>query len=135
MTPRTRPKNLLRAVLTKRADREALVQAEIDWPDSRGLLERLALGLRELHTADDVLHARVATIAASAIAAHRAARKAQVPDRERFAAFVQGIEDALDPREQPLLVEAMTAAQRRILGARLSAVPSGSALPPETTDA
>jgi hypothetical protein len=135
MTPRTRPKNLLLAILTKRADREALVQAEIDWPDSRGLLERLAVGLRELHAADDFLHARIATVAGSALVAHRAARKAQVTDRERFAAFVQGIADALDPSEQPLLAKAMTAAQRRILGARFAAVPSGSPLPVETTDA
>jgi hypothetical protein len=135
MKPRTRPKNLLLAVLTKRADRDALVQAEIDWPDSRGLLERLAVGLREIHTADEILHARIATVAACALVAHRAARKAQVPDRDRFAAFVQGIEDALDPCEQPLLVVAMTDAQRRILGARLAAVPSESTLPPEATDA
>jgi len=135
MTPRTRPKNLLRAVLTKRADREALVQAEIDWPDSRGLLERLATALRARHAADDILYARIATITAGGLAAHRAARKAQVPDRERFAAFVQGIANVLDPSEQPLLVESMTAAQRRILSARLGAAPSESAFPPETTDA
>jgi hypothetical protein len=112
-----------------------LVQAEIDWPDSRGLLERLALALRDLHPADDILHARIATVAASALAAHRAARKTQVPDRERFAAFVRGIADALDPREQPLLVQAMTDAQHRILGAWSSAVPSGVPLLPEATDA
>jgi hypothetical protein len=135
MTPRTRPKNLLRAILTKRADREALVQAEIDWPDSRGLLERLAAALRARHAADDILYARIATITAGGLAAHRAARKAQVPDRERFAAFVQGIANVLDPSEQPLLADAMTAAQRRILGARLTAVPSGLPLPPEAADA
>lgn len=135
MKPGTRPKNLLLAVLTKRADCEALVQAEIDWPYSRGLLERLAVGLREIHTADEILHARIATVAISALAAHRAARKAQAPERDRFGAFVQGITDALEPSEHRLLVQWMTDAQRRILGVQLSVVPSGSALPPEVTDA
>ena len=128
-------KTLLRAVLTKRADRDALAQAEIDWPDSRGLLERLALGLRERDGADDLLRVRVATIAGSAIAAHRAARKAQAPDRDRFAAFVQGIEEALDPSEQGLLIDAMTAAQRRLLDARRDGIPSAPALAAEVTDA
>jgi hypothetical protein len=128
-------KTLLRAVLTKRADRDALAQAEIDWPDSRGLLERLALGLRERDGAADLLHARLATVAIRAIAAHRAARKAHVPDRERFAAFVQGIAEALDPSEQGLLIDAMTAAQRRLLDARVDAVPSEPAFAAEATDA
>jgi hypothetical protein len=128
-------KTLLRAVLTKRADRDALAQAEIDWPDSRGLLERLALGLRERYGADDLLHARLATVAIRAIAAHRAARKAQVPDRERFAAFVQGIGEALDPSEQGLLIDAMTVAQRRLLDARRDGSPSEPALAAEVTDA
>lgn len=128
-------KTLLRAVLTQRADRDALAQAEIDWPDSRGLLERLALGLRERYGEVDFLHARLATIARCAVTAHRTARTAHLPDRERFAAFVQGTTDALDPSEQALLVDAMTAAQRRILDARLDGVPSAPALAAEATDA
>ena len=136
--PRRRPmsKTLLRAVLTKRADRDALAQAEIDWPDSRGLLERLALGLRERDGADDLLRVRVwRPSPVSAIAAHRAARKAQVPDRDRFAAFVQGIAEALDPSEQGLLIDAMTVAQRRLLDARRDGIPSEPALAAEVTDA
>ena len=45
-------KRYLNAAL-KRSQRDALTQVEIDWPDSRGLLERLALGLWERYPTDE----------------------------------------------------------------------------------
>jgi len=124
-----------RAALTERADRDAPLHVEIDGPDSRGQLERRARGLRERRTPDGILHARLARLAASALAAHRAAGKAHVPDCDRFAAFVRGIAAALDPAEQGLSADALTATQRRLLGAAWGAVPPGSPLPPPAADA
>ena len=43
----------------RRSQRDALTQVEIDWPDSRGLLERLALGLAAHHPSAEALHARL----------------------------------------------------------------------------
>jgi hypothetical protein len=135
MKPRTLGKRLLRAVLTPRAARDALTQAERDWPDSRGLLERLALGLRRLHRTEEILLARLASAATGALAAHRAARKARLPERERFAAFVGGIADALDASERPVLERALTAAQRRVLGGRLGSARSDANRAGEGADA
>ena len=58
----------------------------------------------------------------AAIKAHKVTKKAGVPDRERFAAFFEAIMGALAAPEHPVLAQAMTVNQRRILGGRLSAV-------------
>ena len=95
ITARTMANTYLNAAL-RRSQRDALTQVEIDWPDSRGLLERLALGLAEHHPSAEALHARLQDLVAAATKAHKAAKKAGVPDRERFAAFFEGIVGALD---------------------------------------
>ena len=114
-------KRYLNATL-KRSQREALTQVEIDWPDSRGLLERLALGLWAGYPTDEARYARLQTIAVAAINAHKAAKKAGVPDRERFAAFFEALMGALAASEHAVLAQVMTIDQRRILGRRLRAV-------------
>ena len=58
---------------------------------------------------------------AAATKAHKAAKKAGVPDRECFAAFFEGIVGALEAEEHAILAHAVTADQRRILGGRLHA--------------
>jgi hypothetical protein len=123
----------------KRSQRDALTQVEIDWPDSRGLLERLALGLGAGDSSDAARSTRLQAIAMAAINAHKAAKKAGVPDRERFAAFFEALMGALAASEHPVLAQAMTANQRRILGGRLRAVLSapgrGREHPPGAQDA
>ncbi|WP_295413008.1 conjugative transfer system coupling protein TraD, partial [uncultured Thiodictyon sp.] len=114
-------KRYLNAAL-KRSQRDALTQVEIDWPDSRGLLERLALGLWERYPTDEARYTRLQAIAVAAINAHKVAKKTGVPDRERFAAFFEAIMGALAAPEHPVLAQAMTVNQRRILGRRLRAV-------------
>jgi hypothetical protein len=94
----------------------------LNWPDSRGLLERLACGLAEQEPAAAALQARVHAIAVAAINAHKAAKKAGVPDRERFAAFFDSLVGAPGAPEHAVLAQALTADQRRILGGRLRAV-------------
>ncbi len=54
--------NYLNAAL-RRSQRDALTQVDIDWPDSRGLLERLARGLAEREPVAAALQARVHAIA------------------------------------------------------------------------
>lgn len=109
----------------KRSQRDALTQVEIDWPDSRGLLERLALGLEEQHPADAAaLALRLQRLVLTATTAHKEAKKAGVPDRERFAAFFEGILGALVACEHPILAQALTADQRRVLAGRIRVVPT-----------
>ena len=69
-------------------------------------------------------------IAVAAINAHKIAKKAGVPDRERFAAFFEAIMGALAAPEHPVLAQAMTVNQRRILGRRLRAVLPAPGLEP-----
>jgi hypothetical protein len=114
-------KSHLNAAL-KRSQRDALTQVEIDWPDSRGLLERLALGLWQQYPTDEARYTRLQAIATAAINAHQVAKKAGVPDRARFVAFFEALMGALAAPEHPVLAQAMTANQRRILGGRLRAV-------------
>ncbi|WP_020503511.1 hypothetical protein [Lamprocystis purpurea] len=115
-------KQHLRAVLTQRSQRDHLMQVEIDWPGSRGLLERLAVGLGGCYATQPELRERLSRIVTSAIATHRAAKEAHWPDRERFAAFIAGMTAVLRPAEHAALAFALTQAQRRILGGQLRAV-------------
>jgi hypothetical protein len=123
----------LRAVLTRRAQRAHLMQIEIDWPGSRGLLERLAAGLSVCYATDAQLCERLSLIVTSAIAAYGAAKRARLPDRERFVAFVAGMTAVLDTPEHPALALAIAPFQRRVLGGRLRAV--GKPDPAEPADA
>lgn len=93
----------LRAVLARRSQRDHPIQVEIDWPGSRALLKRLAVGLGACYGTDTQLRGRLGMIGANAILAHRAAKKARKPDRGRFAAFVSGIGAVLRPAEHAAL--------------------------------
>ena len=115
-------KQHLRAVLTRRSQHDHLMQLEIDWPGSRALLERLAVGLGACYATPLPLRARLSRIVIHAIAAHRAATAARTPDRERFVAFIAGITAVLRPAEHAALALALTHEQRRILGGHLHAV-------------
>jgi hypothetical protein len=53
-----------------------------------------------------------------------------MPDREDFAAFCEAITGALAAPEHPVLTQAMTLNQRRILGRRLGAVRPAPGLEP-----
>ncbi len=85
-------------------------------------LERLALGLGAGDPSDAARSTRPQANAMAAINAQQAAKKAGVPDRERFAAFFEALMGALAASEHPVPAQAMTANQRRILGGRLRAV-------------
>ncbi len=115
-------KQHLRAVLTRRSQRDHLMQIEIDWPGSRGLLERFAVGLGACYATETQLRERLSRIVTNAIATHRAAKQARKPDRERFAAFIAGMTAVLRPAEHASLALALTQVQRRILGGHLRAV-------------
>ena len=52
-------KQHLRAVLASRSQRAHLLQAEIDWPGSRALLERFAAGLGACYATDTLLRDRL----------------------------------------------------------------------------
>jgi hypothetical protein len=128
-------KQHLRAVLASRSQRAHLLQAEIDWPGSRALLERFAAGLGACYTTDTLLRDRLNLIVAGAILSYRAAKQARKPDRERFAAFVAGIAAVLESREHAAFALALTPGQRRLLGGRLSAVPRRAPVRPGPADA
>ncbi|WP_295391204.1 hypothetical protein [uncultured Thiodictyon sp.] len=113
----------LNAVLTRRAQRDDLMQIEIAWPDSRALLERLAVGLSTYYATDRLL-ARLDVIVSQAITAYGAAKHARQSDRDRFRAFIAGIAAVLEPDEHRALAMALTHAQRRIIGRQLSVVPA-----------
>ncbi|WP_245561967.1 TraM recognition domain-containing protein [Lamprocystis purpurea] len=68
--PKTRVTTIMRSHLNaalKRSQRDALTQVEIDWPDSRGLLERLARGLGAGDPSDAARSTRLQAIAMAAI--------------------------------------------------------------------
>ena len=124
MRPPNIGKEHLRAVLSSRSQRAHLLQVEIDWPGSRALLERFAAGLGACYATDTLLRDRLRLIVTNAILSHRMAKQARKPDRERFAAFIAGITVVLASAEHPSLALALTPGQRRILGGRLSVVPT-----------
>jgi hypothetical protein len=134
MTPNI-GKQHLRAVLASRSQRAHLLQAEIDWPGSRALLERFAAGLGACYATDTLLRDRLNLIVAGAILGYRAAKQARKPDRERFWGFIAGIAAVLESREHAALALALTPGQRRILGGRLSVVPRRAHVRPGPADA
>lgn len=118
-------KALLRQALsTTRRHRQTLSDLELDWPDSRGLLERFAASLHQLRLAPEQERRLLRACVQSGLTGYRLARRECAPDRDRFAAFVNGVSDACTDRTQrALLARALSERQRRHLADRLKASP------------
>ena len=96
------------------AEEGMLRDLELDWPGSRTLLARLGVALAE----QDPLQAPgyLSRSLVGGLRAYRAAREARIGDQQRFAAFVEGVTEALDePDQRALVTDSLSPLQERAL--------------------
>ena len=87
-------------------------------------LERFAASLHQLRLAREEERSLLRACVQSGLTGYRLARRERAQDRDRFAAFVNGVSDACTDRTQrALLARALSERQRRHLADRLDALP------------
>lgn len=118
MRRRTDPTGALPLAALSRADRHTLSLLEMDWPDSLGLMARVALHARTHDPIGADPQAGTLAMVRAGVAAYRKSWEAGDDDTERFAAFVDGITHALPREQQHCVAQALSAAQRRVLARR-----------------
>jgi hypothetical protein len=118
MRRRTDPTGTLPLAALSRADRHTLGLLEMDWPDSIGLMVRVALHARMHDPIGADPQAGTLAMVRAGICAYRRSWEGRDDDTERFAAFVDGITHALPREQQHCVAKALSATQRRVLARR-----------------
>jgi hypothetical protein len=118
MGRRTDPTGTLPLAALSRADRHTLGLLEMDWPDSIGLMVRVALHARMHDPIGADPQAGTLAMVRAGICAYRRSWEGRDDDTERFAAFVDGITHALPREQQHCVAKALSATQRRVLARR-----------------
>ncbi|TVQ94546.1 MAG: hypothetical protein EA400_01160 [Chromatiaceae bacterium] len=101
-------------------ERRTLGTLDLEWPDSRGLLDRLAARLATQLPDADCATAQLATAARAGLSAYREAQRTGADDYARFSAFVDGLAEALEPQYRPWLAQSLSQQQRRWLARSVS---------------
>jgi hypothetical protein len=124
MRRRTDPTGTLPLAALSRADSQTLSMLEMDWPDSIGLMVRVARHALDHDPIGADPQARTLAMVRAGIAAYRKSWEGTDDDTQRFGAFVDGITYALPREQQHCVAKALTATQRWVLARRLP--PGGS---------
>jgi len=102
-----------------RAERQTLTMLELDWPDSVGLMARAASHACAQDPSGASCRERTLAMVRAGICAYRRSWEGQADDTARFAAFVDGISEALGRDNQRCVAKALSEIQRRALARRL----------------
>ncbi len=119
MRRRTDPTGTLPLAALSRAERQTLSMLELDWPDSLGLMARAARHVREHDPSGASCRARTLAMVRAGIGAYRRSWEGRADDTARFAAFVDGITEAVAREKQRCVAKALSETQRWVLARRL----------------